>query len=171
MTMETFTVVGFWADNEQRCVDFFTANTPREAEEMMLAKAADDNAEFRIAGTLPGENFRSCTYTAYLDPDDEDNNARTDLIEPADELEPVEWTVVGVVTGTREHLDKRWNARTGGERYLGHHMAVSAKAAEGVARSVVAERGRFKLAVCAVFEGTRFRRESFPYANHDVEAR
>lgn len=166
---ETFSVIGYWSDSNERYVEFFRGAGARDAEDQMLEQARREDGEFRIAGTMPGEQYRADLYTAFVDPDDPENDERGDLKVVIDELGMAEWTIVGLVTSTRHH-DAGWNERTGGERYLGHEMALNPRIAEDLARMAVRERGGFKLTVCAVFEGRKNRCESFLFADHDQAA-
>jgi hypothetical protein len=163
---ETFSVVGYWADSNERYVEFFRGATVRDVEDQMLGQAAREAGDFRIAGTMLGEQYRADLYTAFVDPDDEANDEREDLQPVIDGLGVAEWTIVGIVTSTARH-DGAWNERTGGERYLGHEMALSPRIAEDLARMAVRERGGFELTVCGVFEGVKNRCESFAFSNHD----
>lgn len=164
---ETFSVVGYWADSNERCVEFFREATAREAEEQMLEQARREGGDFRIAGTMLGEQYRTDLYTAFVDPADPENENRGDLQVVIDELGMVEWTIVGLVTSAG---DDGWNERTGGERYLGHEMALNPRIAEDLARMAVRDRGGFELMVCAVLEGRKSRCESFRFSNHDEVA-
>ena len=162
---ETFSVIGYWTDSNERYVEFFRETTVRGAEEQMLANARDEAGDFRIAATMLGEQYRTDLYTAFIDPDDAENENREDLQVVIDELGMVEWTIVGLVRSTRRG-DVGWDEETGGERYLGHEMALNPRIAEDLARGAVQERGEFELTVCAVFEGRKNRCESFPFSNH-----
>lgn len=162
--LETYSVVGYWAGSEERYVQFFEVHSVRDAEEQMLAKARDEDDVFWISGTMLDEQYRDDLYTAFINPDDPENDNRTDLQAVVDELGVEEWTVSGLVVST---TDKAWNARTGGERYLGRQMALNPRIAEDLARMAVRERPGLDLIVCAVFKGVRNRCEPFPFANHD----
>lgn len=166
---ETFSVVGYWSDSNERYVEFFRETTAREAEQQMLEQARREDGTFRIAGTMLGEQYRTDLYTAFVDPDDPENENREDLQVVIDELGMAEWAIIGLVASTRHH-DQDWNERTGGERYLGHEMALNPRVAEDLARMAVRERGEFELTVCAVLAGRKNRCESFPFSNHDEMA-
>lgn len=166
---DIYSVIGYWADSNERYVEHFEATSARDAERQMMIEARNDDGDFRIAASMLGEQYRVDLYTAFVDPDDPENDERPDLKPATDELGVTDWTVVGIVTSTRAH-DRSWNERTKGERYLGHEMAYSARIAEDLARGRVDERGGFELTVCAVFEGMKNRCESFPFSNHDEVA-
>lgn len=166
---ETYTVIGYW-DTEERYVDFVEATSARDAETRLLADIPED-ATLRIAGTLVGEHQGADTYTVFIDPDDEANLTRQVLSVVADEPEVVEWTVLGLIVrdGEPESEQAAWNEKTGGERYLGHEMALNARDAEAVARGRVRERGPVRLLVCAVLAGQHFRAEAYPFSDHDLK--
>jgi hypothetical protein len=138
---ETFSVIGCWSDSNERYVEFFRGAGARDAEDQMLEQARREDGEFRIAGTMLGEQYRADLYTAFVDPDDPENDERGDLKVVIDELGMAEWTIVGLVTGTRGH-DRDWNERTGGERFLGHEMALSPRIARSRRTMNAGERTR-----------------------------
>lgn len=161
---QTYTVYGFWPDTEERYGQAYIADSARDAEDQMLLEAQDQQTEFRIAGTLVGEHPAADIYTAYIDPEDPDNDAREDLEAVIAELEVCEWTILGLITADD---DEQWNQRTGGQRHISHEMALSPRIAEDLARAAVAERGKFTLAVCVVLAGRKERCESYAFSNHD----
>lgn len=169
LPIETYSVTGWWVDSNERHVAFIEARSARDAERLMLEQAAGEDGVFRIAGTMLGEYRAADTYTAFVDPEDPENENREDLEPVIDEFGMADWTVFGLVAGTGRH-DGEWNERTGGERYLGHEMALNSRIAEDLARMAVRERGAFELTVCAVFAGRKNRCESFPFADHDQTA-
>lgn len=164
MSTGTYSVIGYWVGSQERYVEFFDATSARDAENQMLALAREEDDVFRIAGTMLGEQYRDCKYTAFIDPDDPENDNREDLEVVVDELGVEEWTVFGLVVSTN---DAAWNERTGGERYLGRQMGLNARIAEDLARMDVRERPGLELIVCAVFKGVKNRCETFPFASHD----
>jgi hypothetical protein len=166
---KAYTVVGWWVDSNERYVEAFDAPTARDAEEAMLEQARDEAGTFRIAGTLLGQIEAADTYTAFVDPDDPENEAREDLEPAVDELGMTEWTVLGLVTSTR-HGDHDWNEETGGQRHHTVEMALNPRIAEDLARMAVRERGAVDLTVCAVVAGRVHRCESFQFADHDQKA-
>lgn len=166
---ETYTVIGWWVDSNERYKAQFDAPTAREAERLMLRQAADEDGDFRIAATMLGVHESADRYTAFVDPDDPANEDHCDVRFVSEDDEVGEWTVIGLVTSTRR-LDREWNERTGGERWISHELATHPRYAEDIARAKVAERGHFELSVCAVFAGRKDRCESFAFADHDERA-
>jgi hypothetical protein len=163
--LETYSVVGYWADSNERACEHTDATSARDAENRMLERALQEDGNFRIAGTLLGEHQVCDTYTAFVDPDDPANDDRTDLEPAIDELTVMEWTVFGLILGDDNFA---WNEKTAGERYLGRQMALNARIAEDLAVAEVRDRGGVDLLVCAVFQGVKNRCETFPFAKHDV---
>ena len=54
--LKMFTVVGFYAANDQRYCDSFEAKTPDKAEKLAVAKAlTEESADLLIAGVFEGE--------------------------------------------------------------------------------------------------------------------
>jgi hypothetical protein len=164
--MDTYTVVGYWKDSQERYKTEFEASNVRSAEYMMLEQAAEEDGDFRIAGTMLGEHDAADLYTAFVNPDDPANDDRCDVHYVSEDDEIGEWTVMGIVASTRV-FDREWNKQTQGERYLSVQMTTHPRYAEDMARAEVAERGHFELTVCAVFRGRKARCESFPFVNHN----
>lgn len=163
--METYSVIGYWTDTNERYKLEYEASSAKAAEEAMLAKARAEDAVFAIAGTMLGTHTNADLYTAFVNPDDPANDHICSVQYVADEDEVTEWTVLGLVVAA---YDWRWNAATNGERYLGVKMATHPRYAEDIARAEVAERGAFELKVCAVFRGVKARCESFPFGDNAV---
>ncbi|WP_143765252.1 hypothetical protein [Catenulispora acidiphila] len=67
--------------------------------------------------------------------------------------------------------DRRWNERTGGQRFCDQILADSPLAAEDVAMDKARSEGG-RLLVCAVFDGARQRADALygKFANPDVVA-
>lgn len=168
---EPYTVFGYWEDNRQRYGRIDEADSAVHAELLMQRRAAKENAVFRAAATLRGEFHPvDAAYTRYLDPQDP-RNAEFEF-EGVDELLTTgEFTVYGLIVSTW-HLDEGWNRRTGGQRFIGHEMAISALAAEGAASDRVATDERHaKLLVCAVLPGRMEKADTPPFSNPGERAR
>lgn len=162
--IETYTVIGYWADSNERYKAQFDAPTAREAERLMQRQAADEDGDFRIAATMLGTHESADRYTSFVDPDDPANEDDCEVRFVSEDDEVGEWTVIGIVLSTRR-LDREWNERTGGERWISHELATHPRYAEDIARAKVAERGHFELLVCAVFRGVKNRCESLVFSN------
>lgn len=167
--IETYTVVGYWADTNERYKTEFDARTVIAAENMMLTRANDEEGDFRIAGTLLGVHDTADLYTAFVNPDDPANEGDCRVQYVSEEDEITEFTVVGIVLAT-DRFSRTWNEETQGERYIGVELATHPRWAEDMARAKVAERGDFELKVCAVFRGRKSRCESFPFSDHSRQA-
>jgi hypothetical protein len=161
--MDAYTVYGWWQDSGERYASLLDARSPRDAEQIMQERAESEGGIFRAAATLLGEHPAADTYTAFVDPDDPRNLERG-VAPVLEELELAEYTVLGLVLSTRR-LDHGWNERTGGERFLSHELATSPRFAEDIAGVKVAERGHFRLVVCAVLEGRRNRCEALVFSD------
>lgn len=166
---ETYSVVGFWADSNERYKAEFEAFSPYAAEVLMLREAENENGDFRIAGTMLGKQDNADLYTAFVNPDDPANEDNCSVQYVSEDDEIGDWTVMGIVSSTRT-FDRNWNVRTQGERYISYQMTTHPRYAEDMARAEVAERGAFELEVCAVFRGRKARCETFPFVNHDEHA-
>src|SRR6185312_2834327 len=120
----------------------------------------------RVAGVFEGIVASVNRYTLYVDPRDVRNLDEEGLEPNVPELETAAWTVLGLV---EDPHDRRWNERTGGQRFCDQILADSPLAAEDVAvEKVREEKGR--LLVCAVFAGQKQRADALyaQFSNPEV---
>lgn len=165
--MRDFSLYGYWTHTQERWGEVFQATSARAAEDLAQMYAADQGAVLRVAGVFEGIHASVDRYTLYVDPRDVRNLDTEDLEPDMPGLEVVTWTVLGLV---EDPHDRRWNEKTGGQRFCDHVMADSPLAAEDVAVDKMrGEDGR--LLVCAVFTGTRQRADALyaKFANPDVK--
>lgn len=147
--MRDFSVYGMWPHTQERWGEVFQATSARAAEDMAQMYAADQGAALRVAGVFEGIHASADRYTLYVDPRDVRNLDAEDLEPNVPGPEVVTWTVLGLI---EDPHDRRWNEKTGGQRFCDHVMADSPLPAEDVAESKVRDEGG-RLLVCAVFAG------------------
>lgn len=165
--MRDFSVYGYWPHSSERWGEVFQATSARAAEDLAQMYAADQGAALRVAGVFEGVVASVDRYTLYVDPRDVRNLDEEDLIPDVPEPKVATWTVLGLV---EDPHDRRWNERTGGQRFCDQILADSPLAAEDVAVDKArGERGR--LLVCAVFGGARQRADALyaKFSDPDVQ--
>lgn len=165
--MRDFSVYGYWVHSQERWGEVFQATSARAAEDLAQMYAAEQGAALRVAGVFEGIHASVDRYTLYVDPRDVRNLDAEGLKPDVPGLEVVTWTVLGLIEA--EH-DRRWNEKTGGQRFCDHVMADSPLSAEDVAADkVCGEDGR--LLVCAVFVGQLQRADALyaKFSSVDVE--
>lgn len=162
-----FSVYGYWPHSTERWGEVFQATSARAAEDLAQMYAAEQGAALRIAGVFEGVLPSVDRYTLYVDPRDVRNLDAEDLIPDVPELETATWTVLGLIEA--EH-DRRWNERTGGQRFCDQILADSPLSAEDVAADKARGEGG-RLLVCAVFGGARQRADALyaKFSNPSVE--
>lgn len=69
---ETFTVVGFWAETQERYADRYTAASAIMAEELAQMYAREQGGHLLVCGVFAGDVQSKDAYARWLDP-----NART----------------------------------------------------------------------------------------------
>lgn len=162
-----FSVYGMWPHSMERWGDVFQATSARAAEDLAQMYAAEQGAVLRVAGVFEGILPSVDRYTLYVDPRDVRNLDAEDLISDVPELQVVTWAVLGLVEDPK---DRRWNERTGGQRYCDHVLADSPLSAEDVAADKTRGEGG-RLLVCSVFQGARQRADALyaKFSNVNVE--
>lgn len=165
--IRNFSVYGMWPHSMERWGAVFQATSARAAEDLAQMYAAEQGAVLRAAGVFEGVLPAVDRYTLYVDPRDVRNLDAEDLIPDVPELQVATWTVLGLIEA--EH-DRRWNERTGGQRFCDQILADSPLSAEDVAVDKARGEGG-RLLVCAVFGGARQRADALyaKFANPDVE--
>lgn len=165
--MRDFSVYGYWPHSGERWGEVFQATSARAAEDLAQIYAADQGAVLRVAGVFEGIVASADRYTLYVDPRDVRNLDAEGLEPDVPELEVTTWTVLGLIEA--QH-DRRWNERTGGQRFCDHIMADSPLAAEDVAVDKARGEGG-RLLVCAVFTGARQRADALyaKFSDPDVQ--
>jgi hypothetical protein len=165
---EGYTVVGYFPATGERYGDFYDAQRARDAEQCMQRDADAVGQRFRVAGVLVGAPQVADLYTKFVDPRDPRNLDQEHLEPDVEELEVADWSVMGLQL---DPGDPGWNERTGGRRYLEYVPALSALAAEDVARSRCSDEGA-QLVVCAVFRGCMERVDRYAvFSDPDERAR
>lgn len=166
--MRDFSVYGWWPHSCERWGEVFQATSARAAEDLAQMYAVDQGAVLQVAGVFEGILASVDRYTLYVDPRDVRNLDDEGLEPDVPGLEVVTWTVLGLIEA--EH-DRRWNERTGGQRFCDQILADSPLAAEDVAQDKARSEGG-KLLVCAVFTGAWQRADALyaKFANPDVRA-
>jgi hypothetical protein len=167
MPERDFSVYGWWPHSQERWGEVFQATSARAAEDLAQMYAAEQGAVLRVAGVFEGVLPSVDRYTLFVDPRDV-RNLDSDEVEPCvPELEVTTWTVLGLIEDLH---DRRWNERTGGQRFCDHVMADSALSAEDVAADKVGGEGG-RLLVCAVFAGQVQRADALyaKFSNPDVQ--
>jgi len=144
-----FSVYGWWPHSQERWGDVFNATSARAAEDLAQMYAAEQGAVLRVAGVFEGILPSVDRYTKYVDARDVRNDDDEEIELDMPGLEVVAWTVLGLV---EDPHNRRWNERTGGQRFCDHVLADSPLAAEDVAVDKVRGEGG-RLLVCAVFNG------------------
>lgn len=157
-----YTVTGYWDDTQERYVEAFYGDTALDAEDEAREEGMRQGGILWVSSTVPGKNVTVDSYATYVDPDDDRNPMG--LLSPLEELEPVEFTVSGLVLRTGM-LDRSWNARTGGTRFWQHVLTTHPRYAEDIAAQEVGEGGHQELWVCAVFPGFLRRGEAFNHSD------
>jgi hypothetical protein len=153
MMISPYSIYGCWLETTERFADVYQAESPRSAESLAQLDASDRGGTLLVARVVPGEVPAVDRYTLFVDPEDA-RNQDAEGIEPdvpdlLRGLDP-DWTVFGIALPVEAgHAD----IRRLGERYGDWINASSAKAAEDVARSRLADKGGC-LWVCAVLEGS-----------------
>lgn len=159
-----FSVYGWWPHFGERWGEVYQATSARAAEDLAQMYAAEQGATLRVAGVFEGVLPSVDRYTLFVDPRDV-RNLDEDGLEPnVPGLVVEDWTVLGLIEA--EH-DRRWNERTGGQRFCDHVMADSPLSAEDVAQDKVRGEGG-RLLVCAVFAGKRQRADALYAKFSDV---
>jgi len=162
-----FSVYGWWPHSQERWGDAFQATSARAAEDLAQMYAAEIGAVFRPAGVFEGIHASVDRYTKYVDARDIRNDDDEEVEPDMPGLEVVAWTVLGLV---EDPHDRRWNERTGGQRFCDHVLADSPLAAEDVAMDKARGEGG-RLLVCAVFTGKVQRADALyaKFSNVNVE--
>lgn len=161
-----YTVFGDW--DGERYGEWFDTASPDAAEDLMLMKVAEEGGVFWPCAVVLGQVKVADTYAYYVDKDDPRHLERDDLTPVTPELEIAEWTVFGRVVSKR---DKAWDARTGGERFVGYEMAFAPDEAEDVAKSRVSDNRDAQLLVVTVLPGRVLRLDSHVFCNrHELPA-
>ncbi|HZR50165.1 MAG TPA: hypothetical protein VFB06_11655 [Streptosporangiaceae bacterium] len=166
-----FSVYGCWQETQERFAEVYRAGSARLAESLAQLDASDRGGTLLVARVVAGEVPAVDRYTLFTDPEDPRNQdaggIEPDVPDLLRGLDP-DWTVFGIALPP--------DARTGdigrtGERYGDWVNASSAKAAEDVARSRIADKGGW-LWVCAVLEGSVRAADTYAtFVNPDVKAR
>lgn len=156
MQERDFSVYGYWPHSGERWGEVYQATSARAAEDLAQMYAQEQGAVLRVAGVFEGVIASVDRYTLYVDPRDVRNLDAEGLDPDVPELEVVTWTVLGLVESKH---DRRWNERTGGQRFCDHVMADSSLSAEDVAVDKARGEGG-RLLVCAVFTGARQRADA-----------
>ena len=167
--MQAYTVFGFWAETRERYGQWFTATSPRAAEDMAQMTALEKGGTLLVCRVVAGEIPSADRYTAFVDPQDPRNDECDDLEPDVPDVTAVdpEWTVFGIAVpaGGRPVVIARQ-----GERYGDVVNATSPLAAEDVARSRLADRGG-ELMVCTVLAGRVAAADTYAsFVNPDVQA-
>lgn len=164
--LRDFSVYGYWPHTMERWGEVFQATSARAAEDLAQMYAADQGAALRVAGVFEGIVPSVDRYTLYVDPRDVRNLDAEGLEVDTLELEAVTWTVLGLI---EDPGDRRWNERTGGQRFCDQILADSPLSAEDVAQDKARGEGG-RLLVCAVFAGAKQRADALyaTFANPDV---
>lgn len=167
MITRDFSVYGYWAHTTERWGDVFNATSARAAEDLAQMYAAEQGAGLRVAGVFEGVLPSVDRYTKYVDARDVRNDDDEEIELDVPGLEVVAWTVLGLV---EDPHDRRWNERTGGQRFCDHVLADSPLAAEDVAIDRARGEGG-RLLVCAVFDGKVQRADALyaKFSNVNVE--
>lgn len=162
-----FSVYGYWIHSQERWGDVFQAMSARGAEDLAQMYAAEQGAVLRVAGVFEGVLPSADRYTKYVDARDVRNEDDEEVELDVPGLEVVAWTVLGLV---EDPHDRRWNERTGGQRFCDHVLADSPLAAEDVAIDKARGEGG-RLLVCAVFNGKVQRADALyaKFSNPDVQ--
>ena len=166
MQERSFSVYGYWPHSGERWGEVFQATSARAAEDLAQMYAAEQGAVLRVASVFEGVVASVDRYTLYVDPRDVRNLDEEDLEPDVFELETAAWTVIGLVEDLH---DRRWNERTGGQRFCDQILADSPLSAEDVAVDKAHDEGG-RLLVCAVFAGARQRADALyaRFANVDI---
>lgn len=166
--MRNFSIYGWWPHSSERWGEVFQATSARAAEDLAQMYAQDQGAALRVAGVFEGTVVSVDRYALYVNPRDVRNLDAEGLEPDVPGLEVVTWTVLGLIEA--EH-DRRWNERTGGQRFCDQILADSPLSAEDVAQDKVRGEGG-RLLVCAVFAGARQRADALyaKFADPDVRA-
>lgn len=164
--MRPFSVYGMFPHNTERFGDVYEATSARAAEDLARMAAAEDGLTFRVAGVLEGVVETVDRYTLYVDARDVRNLDAENLKPDVEVPEMTQFTVLGIVADPR---DRKWNDRTGGQRFCDAVWAFSPLFAEDVASSRIHDEGGV-LSVCAVFPGQMQRADAgyASYSNPDV---
>jgi len=145
-----FSVYGYWTHSQERWGEVYQATSARAAEDLAQMYATEQGATLRVAGVFEGALPSADTYTLYVDARDV-RNLDAETLEPAvPEPTVAPWTVLGLIEAPH---DRRWNERTGGQRFCDHILADSPLSAEDVAIDKARGEGG-QLLVCAVFAGS-----------------
>lgn len=166
--MRGFSVYGWWPHSSERWGEVFQATSARAAEDLAQMYAQEQGAVLRVAGVFEGTVVSVDRYALYVDPQDVRNLDAEGLEPDVPGLEVVTWTVLGLIEA--EH-DRRWNERTGGQRFCDQILADSPLSAEDVAQDKARSEGG-RLLVCAVFAGARQRADALyaKFADPNVRA-
>lgn len=164
--MRDFSVYGYWPHTMERWGEVFQATSARAAEDLAQMYAHEQGATLRVAGVFEGVIASVDRYTLYVDPRDVRNLDAEGLDPDVPGLQNEAWTVLGLIEAER---DRRWNERTGGQRFCDHVLADSPLSAEDVVEDKARSEGG-RLLVCAVFDGTRQRADALyaKFADPDV---
>lgn len=167
LTRQPYTVIGCWAQTRERYASTYGALTARSAETLAQIDAAEKGGTLWVCRIVPGEVEIADTYTAFVDPDDPRNADAEGLEADLPGFGDPDWTVFGIAVppGTPD----RDVARIG-ERYGDTVAAISAGAAEDVARDRLKDQGGV-LMVCAVLEGKILAADTYAsFVDPDVKA-
>lgn len=164
--MRDFSVYGWWPHSQERWGDVLQATSARAAEDLAQMYAREQGAVLRVAGVFEGVPPSVDRYTLYVDPRDVRNLDAEDVEPDVSELEAATWTVLGLI---EDQHDRRWNERTGGQRFCDQILADSPLSAEDAAADKARGEGG-RLLVCAVFGGARQRADALyaKFADPDV---
>jgi len=67
--MDWCTVVGFWVETQERWLEYYPTDLPRQAETMAQQDARAKGGTLQVCGVFAGRLESLDTYATYVDPD------------------------------------------------------------------------------------------------------